>query len=232
MGSVSFVLWMEGAMLSQYVEKLVHIVTLSLSLMLSSSLSQARISSSPSMSHISSLRNISLYPPCAYDEDCVSDHKCMQYMCYPWKTSTGFRWCSKDDDCEKCCNNPSGHPVLRPTRNLSQQQLKKLDKGIGALAPLFMDSVICEGLDYSMMTQLESCQLYTTTTTTTDRTNKLHHTSGATPGVRNVKLYPGVGLFTLIFSYVVHFALLNRKNNQLKQICKVEQFELLLSFEF
>lgn len=89
--SVSFVLWMEGAMLSQYVEKLVHIVTLSLSLMLSSSLSQARISSSPSLSHISSLRNISLYPPCAYDEDCVSDHKCMQYMCYPWKTSTGFR---------------------------------------------------------------------------------------------------------------------------------------------
>jgi len=310
MGSVSFVLWMEGAMMSQYVEKLVHIVTLSLSLMLSSSLSQARISSSPSLSHISSLRNISLYPPCAYDEDCVSDHKCMQYMCYPWKTSTGFRWCSKDDDCEnlpvtdggdgsnglcfrhpdkdnihfgiclkkietkkcynhddcprhlrctnsycgdmhyyealkqreceddsiceqlltgemccydlsaaeqwsmgelrwikKCCNNPSGHPVLRPTRNLSQQQLKKLDKGIGALAPLFMDSVICEGLDYSMMTQLESCQLYTTTTTTTDRTNKLHHTSGATPGVRNVKLYPGVGLFTLIFSYIVHLCI-------------------------
>ena len=90
---------------------------------------------------------------------------------------------------------------------LSTLYIFQLDKGIGALAPLFMDSVICEGLDYSMMTQLESCQLYTTTTTTTDRTNKLHHTSGATPGVRNVKLYPGVGLFTLIFSYIVHFCI-------------------------
>lgn len=29
---------------------------------------------------------------------------------------------------KKCCNNPSGHPVLRPTRNLSQQQLKKVSR--------------------------------------------------------------------------------------------------------
>ena len=48
----------------------------------------------------SSLRNISLYPPCAMDSDCSAGHACMQYMCYPWHTSTGFRWCSKEEDCQ------------------------------------------------------------------------------------------------------------------------------------
>ena len=54
----------------------------------------------------------------------------------------------------------------------------QLDKGISSLAPMFLDAVICEGIDYSMMTQLESCQLYTTTTTTTDRYAS-QHTSAA-----------------------------------------------------
>ena len=42
---------------------------------------------------------------------------------------------------------------------------------------MFLDTVICEGLEYSMMTQLDACQLYTTTTTTTDRNQR--QTSGA-----------------------------------------------------
>jgi len=203
-------------------------------------------------------------------------------MCYPWNTSTGFRWCSKDSDCsslttreegdgadgrcfrhqdksninfgiclkkleskkcwthsdcpshlkctngfcgdpvyfralqerpceedeiceqlltgemccfdlsaakqwrfgqsgwkKKCCNNPSGSPVIRPGEDFSDAQLKKLDKGISYLAPYFLDFVVCEGLSYQMMLRLSSCKPYTTTTTTTDRTNKLHHTSGA-----------------------------------------------------
>ena len=33
---------------------------------------------------------------------------------------------------------------------------------------MFLDTVICEGLDYAMMSALASCQLYTTTSTTTD----------------------------------------------------------------
>merc|ERR1719471_2564828 len=80
---------------------------------------------------------------------------------------------------KKCCNNPTGHPVVRPTRQLSQDHLRKLDKGISSLAPMFLDAVICEGIDYDLMTQLESCQLYTTTTTTTDRYAS-QHTSTAT----------------------------------------------------
>ena len=47
----------------------------------------------------SSLRNTSLYPPCAMDGDCSRGHACMQYMCYPHTSVTGFRWCSKDTDC-------------------------------------------------------------------------------------------------------------------------------------
>ena len=33
---------------------------------------------------------------------------------------------------------------------------------------MFLDTVICEGLDYAMMSALASCQLYTTTSTTAD----------------------------------------------------------------
>ena len=33
---------------------------------------------------------------------------------------------------------------------------------------MFLDTVICEGLDYAMMSALSSCRLYTTTSTTTD----------------------------------------------------------------
>ena len=48
----------------------------------------------------------------------------------------------------------------------------QLDKGIAALAPMFLDTVICEGLDYSMMSALSSCQLYTTTSTTPDPSHR------------------------------------------------------------
>ena len=48
----------------------------------------------------SSLRNTSRYPPCALDGDCEAGHACMQYMCYPHTSVTGFRWCSKDSDCK------------------------------------------------------------------------------------------------------------------------------------
>lgn len=267
------------------IRTVVELVIFTFCLIVSSSVSQARTSSSPGSEYGSALRNISVYPPCATDGDCATDHKCMQYMCYPWKTSTGFRWCSKDDDCEslmrreggdgnnglcfrhpdrdnihfgiclqkietkrcyshgdcprhlrcvngycgdrnyyealkkrqceddsiceqlltgemccydlsaaeqwshghmrwikKCCNNPSGHPVMRPSKHLSHHQMKKLDKGIAQLAPMFLDTVICEGLEYSMMTELESCQLYTTTTTTTDRNQR--HTSGTVISVK------------------------------------------------
>ena len=38
-----------------------------------------------------SLRNTSRYPPCALDGDCQAGHACMQYMCYPHTSVTGFR---------------------------------------------------------------------------------------------------------------------------------------------
>jgi len=228
-----------------------------------------------------SLRNISIYPVCAHDDDCEGEHACFQYMCYPWKHSTGFRWCSKDSDCnsltmdeegdgengrcfrhedrenigfgiclkkvetqkcwshsdcpshlkctngfcgdpryfqalhnrhceedeqceqlltgemccfdtaaadlwkhghdgwkKKCCNNPTGSPVIRPTQDLDEWEIKKLDKGISYLAPFFMDFLVCEGLSYEMMLKLSSCKPYRTTTTSTDRTNQMQHTGG------------------------------------------------------
>ena len=70
----------------EYCTSLPVLTLLASSLVLTSSLSSPYISPTSA-----SLRNISLYPPCALDSDCTDEHKCMQYMCYPWKTSTGFR---------------------------------------------------------------------------------------------------------------------------------------------
>ena len=43
-----------------------------------------------------SIRNVTLYPPCWSDEDCTQisevtdmDYKCLQYMCYPWQAKDG-----------------------------------------------------------------------------------------------------------------------------------------------
>lgn len=73
----------------EYGTSLPVLTLLASSLVLTSSLSSPYTSLT---SPYPSLRNISLYPPCARDSDCTEEHKCMQYMCYPWKTSTGFRY--------------------------------------------------------------------------------------------------------------------------------------------
>ena len=44
----------------------------------------------------------------------------------------------------------------------------QLDRDISVLAPMFLDTLICEGLPYPLMARLPSCQLYTTTSTTAD----------------------------------------------------------------
>ena len=58
--------------------------------------------------HNNSLRNISLYPVCAQNSDCEGEQACFQYMCYPWKHSTGFRWCNKDSDCTSLALDEEG----------------------------------------------------------------------------------------------------------------------------
>jgi len=236
-----------------------------------------------------SLRNLDSYPACLEDTDCSQGNACFQYMCYPWTTSTGFRWCDKDSDCKKlsvkeegngkdgrcfrhqdrksiqfgiclkkievkrcwthedcpsylkctngfcgdptyfkalqdrpckeddecerllsgdmccfdleaadqwkhgqdkwrkkCCNNPSGSPVIRPKGKMEPWQIEKLDRGITYLAPYFLDFVVCEALPYETMLKLTSCSPYTTTTTTTDRTSQLHQTSSAFSNMPNI----------------------------------------------
>ena len=55
-----------------------------------------------------SLRNLTQYPVCVSDSDCGAERACFQYMCYPWKTSTGFRWCSSDSDCNSLTTREEG----------------------------------------------------------------------------------------------------------------------------
>ena len=66
---------------------------------------------------------------------------------------------------KKCCNNPANVPVAAPSHNLTQQQLRDLDKGdtlavVGArdthlyptgliyLRVYFLDLLVCDGLPY------------------------------------------------------------------------------------
>lgn len=254
------------------------------------------VSSSVSVSTTSpppSLRNTSTYPACVEDNDCANDRRCFQYMCYPWQTSTGFRWCSKRSDCaallpeeggdhrdgncfkhedtvsvnfgiclprsqmiqckshrdcpggkappnrkgslrcnngwcgdpayfealkqrpcqedqecerlqtgemccydfsspqgwqagknvrnweKRCCDNPTGNPIIRPPDSIPPKQLKQLDVRIRELSPVFLDMVVCEALTYQMMLQLESCTEYRTTTTTTPSPQSGHQTSSS-----------------------------------------------------
>ena len=81
---------------------------------------------------------------------------------------------------KKCCDNPTGLPVITPHQNITTQGLSEvgfwqkrllfilfqLDKGLTYLAPYFLDMIICEGLPYAMMEILKGCRPYTTTTTT------------------------------------------------------------------
>lgn len=251
-----------------------------------------------------SLRNISMYPVCIEDSDCENDRRCFQYMCYPWKTTSMFRWCSNEEDCldllpeeggdsspgscfrhhdttkinfgiclkkremrkcsshsdcpggaapmnrkgslrctnnwcgdpayfkalkerscyndtdcealltgemccydfsspqrwqagrngqawtKKCCNNPSGNPVIRPPSSISKSQLKQLDKRIRELSLLYMDMVVCESLQYSMMLNLTSCQEFTTTTTISPK--KGHQTSHSVQHYLSIHLLSAV----------------------------------------
>jgi len=241
------------------------------------------------------LRNTSLYPACIEDTDCANNWRCFQYMCYPGQTYTGFRWCSRREDCvaltpeeggdnrngscfqhedtvnirfgiclprsemirckshsdcpggkappqrkgslrcnngwcgdpayfealkqrpcktdqecerlrtgemccydfsspqawrqagkdvqeweKKCCDNPTGSPIIRPPDSASRNLLKQLDSRIRELSPTYMDMVVCEALTYQMMLQLDSCTEYRTTTTSTLSPRSGHHTSTST----------------------------------------------------
>ena len=53
-----------------------------------------------------------------------------------------------------------------------------MDKTVSLLAPLFMDSLVCDGLDYKTILRLDNCQDFTTTTT--ERPNKLSQTDSST----------------------------------------------------
>merc|ERR1719250_188593 len=79
--------------------------------------------------------------------------------------STPSNWTNDQKGWRKnCCTNPSGSPIIEPPANLTELQLDQLDKGISSLAPMFLDSVVCEGIAYPIMVNLSSCQAYTTTT--------------------------------------------------------------------
>ena len=61
--------------------------------------------------------------------------------------------------------------------NLTAVQLAHLDTAIASLSPVFLDLVVCEGLEYEMMSGLASCAAYLTTTS---RTQQLPQTDLAT----------------------------------------------------
>merc|ERR550539_222368 len=65
---------------------------------------------------------------------------------------------------KSCC--PSQHPLVLPDNinNLTQAQRHTLDTTIAKMSPVFLDVVVCEGLQYSLMERLSSCAVFMTTT--------------------------------------------------------------------
>lgn len=62
-----------------------------------------------------------------------------------------------------CCS--SLQPLLLPhnINNLTEAERYKLDTTISSLSPVFLDVVVCEGLQYSLMERLSSCAMFLTT---------------------------------------------------------------------
>jgi len=111
---------------------------------------------------------------CEKDEDCDEDN--FEMCCFD--LSSPSNWTNDPNPWrKKCCNNPSGSPIIEPPANLTEPQMEKLDKGISYLAPYMLDFVVCEGIPYSTMLQVPSCESYITTT---EMASKLHQTAGAT----------------------------------------------------
>merc|ERR1712179_208535 len=110
---------------------------------------------------------------CKDDEDC--DEEKYEMCCFD--LSTPSNWTDDQRGWRKtCCTNPSGSPIIEPPANLTERQLDQLDKGISSLVPMFLDSVVCEGIAYPTMVKLPSCQAYTTTT---EGASKLHQIPGS-----------------------------------------------------
>merc|ERR1711974_273938 len=82
---------------------------------------------------------------------------------------------------KRCCDNPTGNPIIRPPDSTPPRLLKQLDSRIRELSLVYMDMVVCEALTYQMMLQLESCAEYRTTTTTTLSPRSGHRTSSPSP---------------------------------------------------
>ena len=113
---------------------------------------------------------------------------------------------------KKCCSDErDGVPIIWPRNrnNLTEAEMRqvkwisvridsreiisfKLDKTVSLLAPLFMDSLVCDGLDYKTMLRLDNCQDFTTTTT--ERPNKLSQTdsSGSLRGFMGMVLLSAI----------------------------------------
>ena len=91
---------------------------------------------------------------CRTDADCV--------------TTSHSRCCVDVSDLPRqdksCCSSP--HSVIWPDNinNLTSTQLAHLDTAIASLAPVFMDGVVCQGLEYHVMDRLSSCREFLTTT--------------------------------------------------------------------
>ena len=90
---------------------------------------------------------------CEEDVDCKarSDQCCLD-------VSQVERWR------KTCCSSP--HSLVLPDNinNLTQTEQHQLDTTIASMSPVFLDVVVCEGLQYSLMERLSSCGVFLTTT--------------------------------------------------------------------
>jgi len=138
--------------------------------------------------------------PCKKDQECER-LQTGEMCCYDF--SSPQRWQAPGEngrDWEKrCCDNPTGNPIIRPPDSTPPKLLKQLDTRIRELSLVYLDMVVCEALTYQMMLQLESCTEYRTTTTTPNP--RSGHRTSSSPFLTPL---PTPLLLVLVFISVTH----------------------------
>ena len=115
---------------------------------------------------------------CEEDADCKarSDQCCVD-------VSQVERW-------RKTCCSPQPEPLLLPPNinNLTEAERHQLDTTIASLSPVFLDVVVCEGLQYSLMETLSSCEVFLTTTARLQQLPQTDRAPGLTSSITVIPL--------------------------------------------
>ena len=87
-----------------------------------------------------------------------------------------------------CCSSPEALLLPHNINNLTETERGQLDTTIASLSPVFLDVVVCEGLQYSLLERLSSCQMFLTTTARLQQLPQTDRATGLTSSITVIAL--------------------------------------------